>query len=200
MKTGRVYRTCALAFAGAVILTMARPVLCPAEELATADQALRKIFPQAQSFIRREILLTPEQTGRIAAGAQMTFDEAHSLKITVYLAQNSGRTSGYGFEDTVHGKWGPIHYLVGVDLAGAVIDTVILDYQEIRGKPVAKRRFLKQYRGKSARDPLQLKEDINGISGATISSRSLTEGIRKLLFILAEIQTGLITAPEPEKP
>ena len=101
----------------------------------------------------------------------------------LYILKGEDRVLGYAFEDTVLGKWGPIHYVVGINDAGEVLRVIVLDYQEIRGRPVAKRRFLRQYEGKTAHDPVRLREDIDGISGATISSRSLTDGIRKIINI-----------------
>ncbi len=118
---------------------------------------------------------------------RIIFKDTHLKKIQFYIVKRSGQNIGLVFEDIVIGKWGPIHYLVGVDLKGKVIQVIILDYDEIRGKPIAKRRFLKQYKNKSSHDPVKLRQDIDGIAGATISSRSLTNGIRKLLFVFAEI-------------
>ena len=171
-----------------IALAMTRPPSCRAEELITADKALHQIFHNAKDFQRREITLTDVQVQHIEQKAQLTFAQAHSRDITYYEVNQDGAVTGYAFEDTVVGKWGPIHYLVGLNKEGKVMETVILDYQEIRGRPIAKRRFLRQYTGKSSKDPLQLRHDIDGISGATISSRSLTEGIRKILFIFEEIK------------
>jgi Na+-translocating ferredoxin:NAD+ oxidoreductase RnfG subunit len=36
-----------------------------------------------------------------------------------------------------------------------------------------------QYKGKGPADPLQLNRDVDGISGATLSSRAVTLGVRK---------------------
>ncbi|PIW58254.1 MAG: hypothetical protein COW13_05350 [Candidatus Omnitrophica bacterium CG12_big_fil_rev_8_21_14_0_65_50_5] len=74
---------------------------------------------------------------------------------------------------------------------GQVIEVSVLDYQEIRGKPVAKNRFLKQYQNKTIHNPVKLKKDIDGITGATISSRSLTDGVRKILYIFELIKGSL---------
>ena len=39
----------------------------------------------------------------------------------------------------------------------------------------------KQFVGKTARSPLLLNDDIRNISGATLSSRHVTEGIKRIL-------------------
>ena len=42
-----------------------------------------------------------------------------------------------------------------------------------------------QFVHKSAADPLKLDQDIRNISGATLSSRHVTEGVRRLMAIHA---------------
>ena len=154
-----------------------------AEELKKVDGALREMFPKSVDFNRQTVRLSEEQIHGIEEAARMTFEGKHADEVIVYVAREQNNAVGYAFEDTVIGKWGPIHYLVGLDTNGAVSQIIILDYQEIRGRPIAKPRFLRQYQGKTFKDTLQLRKDIDGITGATISSNSLTEGVRKILHI-----------------
>ena len=154
-----------------------------AEELIGVDEALKKMFPNVSHFDRRAISFSLEQVRQIEEAARLTFEGKHSDQVIVHIARAQGTVVGYAFEDTVIGKWGPIHYLVGLDTNGAVSQIIILDYQEIRGRPIAKPRFLRQYKGKTVRDALQLRKDIDGITGATVSSSSLTEGVRKILYM-----------------
>jgi Na+-translocating ferredoxin:NAD+ oxidoreductase RnfG subunit len=158
-----------------------------AEDLITTDEALRKIFSQATHFDSRGFALSDEQIKAVEEKAQVTFEGSHSTDIQLYTAEKDGQTLGFVFEDRVIGKWGPIHYLLGLDPQGTVLDVVILDYQEIRGRPIAKKRFLRQYQKKSIHDSVRLRKDIDGVTGATISSRSLTDGIRKLLNVFEEL-------------
>lgn len=162
-----------------------------AEELIKVDGALREMFPKAVDFNRQTVRLPEEQIRGIEEAARMTFEGKHADEVTVYIAREQNAAVGYAFEDTVIGKWGLIHYLVGLDTSGAVSRIIILDYQEIRGRPIAKPRFLRQYKGKTVRDPLQLRKDIDGVTGATISSGSLTEGVRKILYIYEFIKPEL---------
>ena len=159
-----------------------------AEELAKPEKALKAIFSEAESCDFKKITLTGEQIADIERKADINFSGAHSQEIIFCAVQKQGEIVGYAFEDTVIGKWGPIHYLLGVSTEGKVKGVVVLDYKEIRGRPVAKKRFLGQYKGKDINDPLKLREDIDGITGATISSRSLTDGVRKLLNVYEQIK------------
>ena len=162
-----------------------------AEELIATDQALKQVFPKALAFDKKIVALSEEQIRRIEETAGVIFSEGHSVKVIAYSVKEGAQVGGYALEDTVKGKWGGIHYLVALTLEGNVVEVVILDYKEIRGKPIAKRRFLRQYLGKTAQDPLQVRKDIDGVTGATISSRSLTEGVRKLLDAFQLIKSDL---------
>jgi len=161
-----------------------------AEELIPADNALKKVFKGATDFKREEINLSPEQVADIESKSGASFDGAHPPRVVRYTATRDGETLGFAFEDTVMGKWGSIHYLAGIDPGGAILEVVVLGYQEIRGRPIAKARFLRQYKRKTVNDPLRLHKDIDGVTGATISSRSITDGIRKLIHIFNAIQSG----------
>lgn len=154
-----------------------------AVELIKAEAALKNIFPTATDFKEKDIVLTGEQVRLVQESAGISFETTHSVTLVVYEVKASNVTIGYAFDDVVVGKWAPIHYLVGLDLQGVVLQVVVLEYKEIRGRPVAKKRFLNQYKGKTIQDELMLRVDIDGITGATISSRSMTDGVRKILHI-----------------
>jgi len=157
-----------------------------AEELIKVDEALKKIYPKATQFNAKSFVLSEEQISILEEKAKINFGGNHSSQVQMTIVREGDQILGFAFEDTVVGKWGPIHYLVGLDAQGTVLQVIVLDYREIRGKPVAKKRFLRQYKKKSVDDPVKLRRDIDGVTGATISSRSLTNGIRKLLFIFEE--------------
>ena len=159
-------------------------------QLVSVKEALKKVFLAATIFEKEEFCLLPSEIVHIQGKADLLFKDAHSARVTRYVVKQDEQVLGYGFEDIVHGKWGPIHYLVALDLNGVVLGIVILDYQEIRGKLIAKKRFLKQYIGKTIDNPLRLRKDIDGITGATISSRSLTDGVRKILHIYHEFKAA----------
>lgn len=169
---------------------MLHALLLNAEELIGVEQALAKVFKKATGIERTDVALTPDQIVLIEKSAEIQFDQTHATHIIYYTARDAHGILGYVFEDTVQGKWGPIHYALAVDPRGTILEVVILDYQEIRGRPIAKKRFLRQYQKKSIGDPLRLRSDIDGITGATISSRSLTDGVRKLLNVFDVLQLG----------
>ena len=63
-------------------------------------------------------------------------------------------------------------------------DMALLIYRELYGSEVRKRRFLRQFFGKSSEENFIVDDNITGISGATISSWSIARGAKKALLIL----------------
>ncbi len=154
-----------------------------AKHLMTVDKAMSKMFKKHTRYDIKRQTLTSEQIAQLEEDADITFKGTHAHDIVIYTVYQDNAVMGYAFEDTVFGKWGPIHFLMGVNLDGSVKEIRILDFEEIRGKGASKRRFLKQYKKKTIHDPIRIRRDIDGISGATVTSRSMTDGVRKLVHV-----------------
>ena len=83
--------------------------------------------------------------------------------------------------DRVLGKHELITYAVAVESNGKVKGIEILDYRETYGAQIRGKEWRQNFTGKSSRDPLELDQDIPSISGATLSSKHVTEGVRRVL-------------------
>jgi Na+-transporting NADH:ubiquinone oxidoreductase subunit NqrC len=68
-----------------------------------------------------------------------------------------------------------------LDDNGAVKDVEILEYREAYGSEVTNPKWRAQFAGKSRESPLKLTKDIQNISGATLSSKHITDGVRRLV-------------------
>jgi len=88
---------------------------------------------------------------------------------------------GWFILDEVLGKHELITYAVGINAQGRVRGVEILEYRESHGGEVRDANWREQFTGKSAADPLQLDRDIRNISGATLSCRHITDGLKRLL-------------------
>jgi Na+-translocating ferredoxin:NAD+ oxidoreductase RnfG subunit len=117
------------------------------------------------------------------AGAQV--DTVKLDSATVYRISKGGALLGFAEVRNVIGKELPITFLVAVDPSATLRDVDILVYREPQGGEVAYDAWRKQFRGKTAADPLQVGKDIRNISGATISSHSVTLGVRQALAQLS---------------
>ncbi|HET7364087.1 MAG TPA: FMN-binding protein [Burkholderiales bacterium] len=88
---------------------------------------------------------------------------------------------GWFIVDQVLGKHELISYALGIDGSGRVRGVEILEYRESHGGEVRDAAWRAQFAGKSAADSLQLDRDIRNISGATLSCRHVTDGVKRLL-------------------
>lgn len=114
-------------------------------------------------------------------GAQ--FEEIHAGRI--WKAVSGGRPVGYFFVDHVIGKHLYIDYTVAIGADGRVRHVEILTYRESYGYEVANAGWLAQFVGKSSGSTLEVNQDIRNISGATLSCRHVTEGVKRILAYYA---------------
>ena len=101
----------------------------------------------------------------------------------VWKAEASGRVLGLFVFDRVIGKHLYIDYAVALDPGGRVHRVDILQYRESYGGEVRSPIWLSQFIGKSATSNLKIGNDIRNISGATLSSMHVTEGVKRILAI-----------------
>lgn len=94
-------------------------------------------------------------------------------------------TGGWFIVDEVVGKHAFIPIAVGLDGSGAVKSIEILEYREAFGSEVRNPKWLAQFDGKRNGATLSLTKDIQNISGATLSSKHITDGVRRLLATYA---------------
>jgi Na+-translocating ferredoxin:NAD+ oxidoreductase RnfG subunit len=66
--------------------------------------------------------------------------------------------------------------------AGRIVDCRVLEYRESHGKAIKSERFLRQFRDAALRDDRQLDRRIDGLTGATISVKSITNLARLALY------------------
>ncbi len=81
----------------------------------------------------------------------------------------------------------PISFAVKLSPKGAVERLEIMVYREQYGSEVKSDRFCRQFAGKTLADPLLLGDDVLIVSGASVSSRALTDGVRRSLILFDEL-------------
>ena len=92
---------------------------------------------------------------------------------------------GWFIVDEVVGKHEMITYAVALNADGSVRRVEVLEYRESYGYEVADAKWLGQFDGKTAASSLHLGQDIQNISGATLSSKHLTDGVKRVLTMYA---------------
>jgi Na+-translocating ferredoxin:NAD+ oxidoreductase RnfG subunit len=142
----------------AAITSIASPAY--AAQYLSIGEAQKQAFPSATSFIE-------VQPGR------------------VWKAEAGGRVAGFFIFDRVIGKHLYIDYAVALTPGGAVHSVEILQYRESYGGEINNQSWLAQFVGKTRSSPLEINGDIRNISGATLSSTHVTEGVKRVLAAYA---------------
>jgi len=149
----------------------------------TEEEALKILFPKAQKIQAEELRLTPDQKLQIQDRIGWKFPEE---SFRAFKAETDGTAEGYAVIQETIGKHRPITYIVGITPQGKVFDVEIMVYRESKGSEVRRKRFNAQYEGKTAQDSISINKDIINITGATMSVRSVSAGVKRALVLVDE--------------
>src|SRR5262245_45155234 len=146
-----------------------------AEQYLSVEQAQAAMFP-SQQLSALGVTLTPEQARTIEKRSGVRVRE---LRMRVWRAEGGG----WFFVDEVLGKHEFITWALGLNADGSVHQIEILEYRETYGSEIRNAKWRAQFTGKRDGAPLKLDADIKNISGATLSCRHITDGVKRLLAI-----------------
>ncbi|MCZ7560108.1 MAG: FMN-binding protein [Burkholderiaceae bacterium] len=157
-----------LALVPAALVAIA-PASAFAVHYLSAEQAQKLMFPDAERFEVREF----------AADAGST--RAGSAPMQVRIARRGQATLGYVVVDEVIGKFELITYAAGLNRDGSVRQVEVMDYRESHGYEIRLPAWRRQFEGRTAASPIRVGDDIANISGATLSCRHVTDGVRRIV-------------------
>jgi len=160
----------------AIVLSATVPARAT-QYMSVAD-AQHLSFPSATQFQPANVVYTPQQA---AAIEKQSGQPVRTRGEQVWRATEGDKLLGFFIVDYVIGKHLVIDYAVALEPDGKVRRVEILEYRESYGYEVANADWLKQFEGKTSHDPLKVDKDIRNISGATLSSHHITEGIKRVL-------------------
>ncbi len=149
----------------------------------TEEEATKVMFPDSEKIRKDTLALTAEQKSLVEQVIGWEFPE---LTFDVFIGETNGNIDGYAIVQNTIGKHRPITYMVGVDSTGECSNFEVLVYREARGNEIAKKRFNYQYQGKTLVDPVRINRDIINITGATMSVRSASAGVKRVLVLVNE--------------
>ncbi|PJC47120.1 MAG: hypothetical protein CO035_07345 [Candidatus Omnitrophica bacterium CG_4_9_14_0_2_um_filter_42_8] len=138
-----------------------------AETYPRAEEAIKSIFPAFQNYKVESHILDNQE-----------------LKIFTIFSDK--KILGWAVILDEMGKIKPITFLVGIDIQGQVLGVRILEYRDIFGSEIKRRSFLRQFQGKSSKDPMTVGRDIDAVTSATISSRAAASAVKKSLKVIKQ--------------
>ncbi len=167
---------------------------CLGITLLVEQEALKAVFPEeGVKITSKKITLSLEQLNAVkkGLGGKLThFSESKKTEQVInqkefifYLAEKETGLIGVALILDEPGAWGPIRFMVRVSPTSSVENVVIMNYSEIRGRPISSKDFLSQFTGKTLKDSLKIGRDIDGVSGASISSEGASFAVKKALIM-----------------
>ncbi|HZS36408.1 MAG TPA: FMN-binding protein [Polyangia bacterium] len=151
---------------------------------------LNDFFRSSKTVTYKKVAIGPAERARLTA--RLGYAPARD-SYTFFVASTGDHVDGYAIIDEEKGEHLPITFAVKLSPTGVVERQEIVAYREPRGDEVRDDRFRKQFVGKSARDQIAADCDIVAISGATISSRAMAVGVKRVV-VLFDV---LMTTPGP---
>ena len=120
--------------------------------------------------------------GETHSGQRKAIEQASGVRV-LRDEQHIWRVSGGGWfiVDEVVGKHEFITYAVGLNADGSVKQIEIMDYRETYGGQIRDQKWRAQFVGKTSKSTLKLDRDIKNISGATLSCRHITDGVKRVV-------------------
>jgi hypothetical protein len=139
------------------------------------EQAQQTIFPGAKLH-ESPLKLTPDQRKAIEKASGV---KVRAAEVRLWLVEGGG----WFVVDEVIGKHEFITYALGLNPDGSIKQIEVMDYRENYGGEVRKPEWRSQFIGKRHGAKLKLDDDVKNITGATLSCRHLTEGVKRLLAL-----------------
>jgi Na+-translocating ferredoxin:NAD+ oxidoreductase RnfG subunit len=164
--------------APSAIIISVGAIPCYATTYLTIGQAQKICFPDATQFVPADVTLTRQQMKAIAK------DSGVWVRLPtekVWRAIDGNRFLGWVIADEVLGKHEYIHWALALNADGSVRQIEILVYKETYGYQVREAKWRAQFTGRQPGARLKLGADIKNISGATLSCRHITDGVKRLL-------------------
>ncbi len=142
-------------------------------------QALKLAFPGADVVEKKNFLLKKEELKRVQTLAKVPVD---SRMFTFYIGKKKGKVIGFAAIDSHTVRTMPETFMAVINPDGKIRSIHILAFYEPL-EYLSPLRWLKQFVGRGLSSDLRINRDIQGITGATLSARAVTRGVRKVLAL-----------------
>jgi len=152
----------------------------------TMEKVLSSLVPdQGELVFEHQAFTLPE---KVKTGIEDEVkQEFLSDTVDFWEIHRGGQLVAYALMDDVLGKHSPFTFAVLYDTQGTITAVRVIHYRERYGSGIKNKKWLKQFIDKNASSSFELGKDIDAVSSSTISSASITLGIKKLTRLMAYI-------------
>ncbi|MDD2414316.1 MAG: RnfABCDGE type electron transport complex subunit G [Eubacteriaceae bacterium] len=152
-------------------------------------EARQEVLADADSFKKVDNI---EQVAQTADSANA------SIVVEAYSGYKGDQLVGYTVKTTPKGYGGDVEVLTGIGVDGKVSGVTILDQSETAGLGArcVEPSFQQEYQGKDASKELSVVKtnptdnQIQAITGATITSKAVTKGVNASMKIYSQLASG----------
>lgn len=147
-----------------------------------------------QNWFRKELItlvkLFPKmvvELKEIEVSTELTSVYSSVRGVEVFRLESANSELGYACFASSKGKHDYFDYMVIFDKELMIKQVQVLIYRSSYGGEIMSQSWLKQFIGKTNGQEMAMDKDIDGISGATLSAPSITQGIKELSLLIAEM-------------
>lgn len=108
--------------------------------------------------------------------------------IHLYKLEHLHKMLGYLYLDNAKSQYETFNYMIIFNPDLSIKHIKVLVYREDYGSEIGSKRWLSQFEGKQNGAQMEFKKDIKNISGATVSSRSISKGIKQASLNMQELK------------
>jgi len=129
-------------------------------------------------------------------------ENINSATYAAYSNNSPEQLIGYITIGEANGYGGPMKVAVGIDPDGNLLGLAVMEQRETPSwfKRVTDSDFIQQLFGKSYTEPFELGNDVDGVTGATYTSRAIAEAVRRGSREIASSQLGLPVPAQTSPP
>nr|AIB09468.1 electron transport complex protein RnfG [Halobacteroides sp. TB21] len=171
-----------------LIIVLTIIMIISAGILTWVQQKTEPIIEQHAQEKKENAILT------VLPGAE-DYEEVTKGDLTLYKGtDSSGNLVGYAMENSEQGFQSVLKLMIGLDIEQKkVLKVKILNQAETPGlgARISEEEFKAQFNDKSFDDAFKAKEDIDAISGATISSQAMSDGIEDAIKKIQNTEADL---------
>ena len=168
-----IWKSSPLAILGLAMI--GAPIVAQAKIYISIEQAQKILFPN-KTLTKTPIIITDDLQEKMRTASSIR----HPFQGERIWKSSDG---AWLIIDEVVGKHEMITYGLGIDHFGNVKEVQILQYNESYGHQIRELSWRKQFIDKNSIHKIRLNEDIENISGATLSCKHVTDGIRRLMAL-----------------
>ena len=98
----------------------------------------------------------------------------------IFKVEKNDKIFGYFAVEKSMGQYDDFDFIVFFNDNLEILGVQLLNYRENYGYEISSKWWLSQFKGKKEGKRMEYKHDINGLSGATISAKSITDSVKIL--------------------